>query len=83
MSQPERCSNCYRQIETSLVWSGYSTPMPDVAPAYHEWDELWLCMECIEELKLPDGGDRRLYSEVEAYEAEAEEIAEHSKGGGK
>jgi len=39
------CDNCGAR-DASLMWEGYVTPLPDVAPTHHEWQELWLCRDC-------------------------------------
>lgn len=44
-----KCDSC--GIEgASLAWEGYTSPLPDVAPAYSEWQQLWLCSDCHHEM---------------------------------
>ncbi|MBA0083513.1 MAG: hypothetical protein HRJ53_00800 [Acidobacteria bacterium Pan2503] len=45
MTNIHSCEDCGNE-DCGLVWSGYVTPLPDVAPTHQEWQELWLCENC-------------------------------------
>ena len=42
------CDDCGK-AGASLIWEGYCTPISDVAPTYNEWQDFYLCNECLAE----------------------------------
>ena len=42
------CDDCGKN-GASLIWEGYCVPLTDAAPTYHEWQDFYLCDECIAE----------------------------------
>jgi len=59
------CDDCGRNWNTSLAWEGYCRPIPDAAPTYNEWQECWLCEECMAESRKY----RRYNEDEENYKA--------------
>jgi len=58
--QITKCENC-GEPGGLLVWQGYNCPLPDVAPTHHEWQMLFLCLECQQdpEVRKHFGLDRK------------------------